>query len=557
MFNPYKIGLDSWLHIFTFCEDIDRINVIQLGFKSIIEYKYKLLVSNCSQDQKDAIRDIVFTSQNLMIIGGPGTGKTYTIKLAQELLEWCGLKKLTCSSTGVAAINANGATICRSFTDLQMLKDTWNIDLCLPKRKINPKKWFFQILFVDEISMVDPATFEQMVYLLRDSGIRICLVGDFRQLPPVLDKQKLKKDKRLYLFESKWMDDFKMIYLKTNHRQVGQNDFLQVIDDIGKGQFTSQRVTQFVNKRKRAYTSLTLEQKTNIPHLYHKNESVDAWNKKCFDALQVPSIHIPIQIEGVFQNTFVRTPTKQIVNHKTISLCGQVNIQEAYRNFSSLQETFKQYRVQDVTLKIGCLIMFTKNMLSQKMYKSHDSFETFGDIDIVNGTQAKILDIKDHGMMIQVLSSDLQQPFFFPKTDYKIYFDRIVPSTVSYYPKTTLKIMYHQKFAKVIYYPCVLCYAMTVHKSQGLTLDNYVLSLPYIFNVPLAYVGISRAKKEQNIYIEKWFPGEECKVDPKINQFYTDIASKKPIINHKLKDYLKYKKHITKSNNIPNKRQKR
>lgn len=196
--------------------------------------------------QEDALT-ILKSDDNVFLTGQPGTGKTYTIN---KYIEWCvdnGRYPSVTASTGIAAVHVRGSTL-HSWAGVR------NDDALTPQdiEDILDNPWVrdrickCDILIIDEISMVSATLLNVVSKLAMEArgsttpfgGIKVIVVGDFFQLPPV------KGD---FAFESAAWEaaDFKVCYL---HEQYRQSD--KVFNDI----LTNIRAGHLTDKQKKNYS---------------------------------------------------------------------------------------------------------------------------------------------------------------------------------------------------------------------------------------------------------------------------------------------------------------
>lgn len=201
------------------------------------------------------------SSRNLFITGAAGTGKTYFLnKFIEETPN-----VLTCASTGIAAINVGGDTAHRVFHIPVPAFDApsfaKNKKGAITKAQLNVIAKA-DVIIIDEISLLRNEAFRFLIKVLRKaekekgSKIRLIVVGDFSQLPPVVKKTELKLFKKYKLDESgfafttqEWKScNFKVIELTEVKRQDNK-EFIDILNKIRLGEcYDLGYFDQFVNK---------------------------------------------------------------------------------------------------------------------------------------------------------------------------------------------------------------------------------------------------------------------------------------------------------------------
>ena len=500
--------LDLWDLILGYTTQGERNAFITAGPMTLIIQQCNSVLGDCSQDQIDAVMRICFSPRNQLVLGGPGTGKTYVLRLARLILEWMGVPCHTCAFTGLAARNADGWTINRTLP-LYRLDKQWDERAAKPRVYVD-HTCDYRVLFVDEISMVGPVMYEQMQYLLRTNNVRVCAMGDFRQLPPVTTPSSGRR----YMFESGYIKSFEIHALSTRHRQKDPT-FVQIIEKIGRNEYQDPQVRQFLHQRQQAFQGLSFLKRQEILHLYSTNSAADSWNDQCFHRLPgIPATFHPIvtSVQEIAVSTYRHKTTKTFR-----TLLTPVHQDEVFQAFKHLRSQFTCYKIGPVLLKKNCYIMFTRNIYDLKIPGTdlHDART----IDIVNGTRANVLEILPSGLRV-CLDEAPDLPFVFPLQSYRVYFESILPTS-----EDVDLVVTRRNFAVVRYYPCVQCYALTIHKSQGLTLDKVVLDLGNLQIPNLAYVAVSRCKTRQGIYIQGFRPPQSG-IEPRVRAFYEQLGKK-------------------------------
>ncbi len=487
--------------------------------RQLFERVFASMTSRCDPDQKKVIRDICLTSRCHLITGSPGTGKSFVIRIACELLNWFGLSVEICAPTGIAAGSINGKTICRQFTGLSKLKDNWNLTSLEPIRssQVLSLEITANVLFIDEISMVTPSQMEQIIFMCQHSGIRICLFGDFMQLPCIIDN---KNETRKHFFQNKWMGDFVKHQLITNHRQ-DEKEFIEFIMHVGKGYAQNPSVKTFIQNRKNAYVDICKSGEVDhVTHLFYRNKEVDEWNSLRFEKLPGERMKFPVTIYKV-------TDVKRYQTRKTSEITYESS-DSALIESDHIDSVFQKYHIKEVELKEGCSIIFTRNVYKIPFYADIESsklklgMEDVGeDVEIYNGTQARVLKLhKDEGIQISFGKGTL----FFPLRKYSIQLSHKHHASFNINGKSLTDTMI---YVSVSYLPCVLGYSLSIHRAQGLSLDQAVISLPFVREIALAYVAVSRVKTQNGLFL-KDFNFANCTIDPLIEKFNSGLLTSLP-----------------------------
>ncbi len=186
------------------------------------------------------------------------------------------------------------------------------------------------------------------------------------------------------------------------------------------------------------------------------------------------------------------------------------------------KDVFEKYRFHAITLKVGCQIIFTRNvyditnansLASFKLSRTDLQRKIVDVVEVCNGTRAQVLEIyPNEGILITFGSGTL----FFPLARYTILLTSTrTPSDLCSRDRPFVE---ESRFASARFLPCVLGYGLTIHRSQGISLDQAVISLPYIRDFALAYVAVSRVRTKNGLFLKE-FNFSACPIDPLIEQF--------------------------------------
>ena len=394
----------------------------------------------------------------LIVIGGAGTGKSYLINAL------CNLLGSKCA--GKASYNIRGVTV-HSLLKLPVgprgTNDLKGESLVRLQDALND----MECIFIDEYSMLGQTTFGWIdkrckqatgCYRKPFGGKTLILIGDLGQLPPVADKplyhSKPSNSVGEQGFHTYKMFD-KVIKLTVNHRIQGastdQEQFRDLLSRLRKGQST-------VND----WHLLLTRQPANIPdiskfsdavRLYYSNEEVANYNHQ-----QLSKLH----------------PIARINARHSSSLAKNISPEE----MSGLEPT--------VLLARGAKVMLTMNLL--------------GCVGLCNGATGNVIDIiyqigqqpPDLPIAVVVKFDDYRGPCFSPTLTSCV---PVTPITVTAH--LTNGIHERQQL------PLRLAYALTIHKSQGLTLSKAWIDIGKSERTPgVSYVALSRVKTLASCVIE-------------------------------------------------------
>lgn len=398
-------------------------------------------------DEQNACLQAVVEGCNLFLTGSPGTGKSYTLKSIIKLLKQSDKKFAVTASTGCSAVLINGQTI-HSYLHMGI---TTNISKIVNNIKMKKTKYQqlqeLQCLIIDEISMIDDITFNNISDILcniRDSkkpfgGLQLVLVGDFCQLLPVQGN---------YCFLSDLWKTINLtcIQLTKLIRQQDDEEFQKILQEIRFGKCC-----------KATYQKLSQLKTTTFDgiyptRLYSLNTDVNTVNTNAFHKLY-------------------KTNTKRTVEDaKTINCYPVTNEQDFEMNMSitcdentdifkyCAASNDKSVKVEEYTIQLikGLQVMVTRNI----------NFDT----GLINGTIGNIISLNPNSVCIVDKNNKR----------HVIYYHKDVNENNNTYVK---------------FMPIKLAYALSIHKSQGATLDAVEIDgSTYIFAPGQLYTALSRAR---------------------------------------------------------------
>lgn len=420
------------------------------------------------------------TNCNLFLTGRAGTGKTTFLK---KLREESSKRMVVLAPTGVAAINAQGSTI-HSFFQLPF-------SIYIPGRGfVTDNKKFLNIsrmkkrlvmslslLVIDEISMVRPDTLDAIDWMLRRlrgseapfGGLQLLLIGDLRQLPPVIkaEEWEMLKDHygSPYFYDSNALKKtgFQTVELTTVYRQ---NDaaFLDILNAIRDGN-ASQDTLQAINGRYRP--GFNPADSEGYIRLTTHNRLAENINMSRLAALDAPEFLFEAQINGKFPESSF--PADQLLR-----------------------------------LKEGAQVMFVKNDIGveRKFY---------------NGMIGTIVSISEDKIYVQPV--DKTEIIEVEQAEWEI--------TQYELEEASGKIM-QVPVGTFRQFPLQLAWAVTIHKSQGLTFDRAIIDAARSFAPGQTYVALSRCRTLEGLVLETPLPASAVITDSAVNDFIQYYASHTP-----------------------------
>lgn len=422
------------------------------------------------------------TGTHLFLTGKAGTGKTTFLK---QLKERSPKRMIVVAPTGVAAINAGGVTI-HSFFQLPFgpyLPDREPADRTSGKsfshkfsrEKINLIR-SMDLLVIDEISMVRADLLDAISDVLRRykdrtkpfGGVQLLLIGDLQQLAPVAKEEEWNLLKGYYpsafFFDSKALKESR--YLCIELTQVYRQD-----DD---------RFVGLLNRiRENCFDAETLE----------------ALNRR-----YIPNF-VPDDGAGYITLTTHNYLAQQINNRKLDELPGR-----SYAFSAEIKEDFPAYSYptdERLALKLGAQVMFVKN-------------DSSGERRYYNGKIGRVVSIGPDRIVV----SD--------KEGCEIEVNREVWTNVKYSLDPDTKEITETLAGTFSQYPLKTAWAITIHKSQGLTFEHAVIDASAAFSHGQVYVALSRCKSLEGLVLSRPLTANALIKDERISEYTEALSQKHP-----------------------------
>ncbi|MBF4492462.1 helix-turn-helix domain-containing protein [Flavobacterium sp. MR2016-29] len=413
-------------------------------------------MQNVSEAAAYTLQFINQTQKSIFLTGKAGTGKT---TLLREIIATTHKNTVVVAPTGIAALNAGGVTIHSmfqlpfsafipsyennsQFTETVKFenKETLRRHFKMNNVKRNVIK-NMELLIIDEVSMLRADLLDAIDFMMQTvrkntrafGGVQVLFIGDLLQLPPVIRDEEWRTLRNFYkgkfFFHSHVMQQNPPLYIELSKIYRQTDDkFISVLNNLRNNQITPQDI-EILNE----YVKPDFDLKNNKGYitLTTHNAKADSMNEQAISDLAGN--------EYTFQPFVVGDFPEKIF---------------------PVEENLK--------LKVGAQIMFVKNDLSfEKRY--------------FNGKMGVIKSLSPEEIFVH-----------FPEENKTIEVEKYEWKNIRYKVNELTKEIEEEVLGTFAHYPIKLAWAITVHKSQGLTFEKAALDVSQVFLPGQAYVALSR-----------------------------------------------------------------
>lgn len=452
-----------------------------------------MTVYSLSKSQKRAL-DAIMQRQSVFFTGAAGTGKSHILKVLQDVLGALKLSSKICftAPTGVAACNIRGLTL-HSWAGIgQGTDDTEALIGQVMRSRQASQRWReTDILVIDEISMLSAELFDKLDIIGRRvrntlqvfGGLQLVLCGDFFQLPPV----GLGRNASFTFDAAAWHELFDdhpehMINLETVYRQKDDLTLLNILNDLRVGQVSQQSNRVLQSKVQESSLAKHLPMPSVRPtKLFSTNKDVDGYN---LTELQ----HLADQHDSdeASEPRFYQSVDEG---------------KEPYMN--QLRSGTKA--PQALTLRIGAQVMLLKNLSASE--------------GLVNGARGSVIGFE---------KANGRSAFYphLPVVKFQVFVGSEKREEVRTITHDSWDIKQGDRvLASRIQIPLILAWAISIHKSQGMTIPLLEVSFHKMFEYGQGYVALSRATCLQGLTLQS-FAAQAVRAHPKVKVFYEELSAR-------------------------------
>lgn len=531
-----------------------------------------------SREQK-YVMDLVLKGESLFFTGSAGTGKSVLLKkIIKELKSKYSPDKIAITaSTGLAAHHVGGTTV-HSFSGIGLGNSDINTLLKQVKRnRAALQRWKnIRVLIIDEISMIDGRLLDKLDKIARNlrrkkdvpfGGIQLVLSGDFFQLPPVSKTQynadgTAHKDDAMFAFESDaWNECIKSsIILEEVFRQKGDEKFIEMLNDMRNGLVTAESEREFL----RLSRPLSCPAGIVPAELYATRSEVDRANNLQLARLEgetylyeaIDSGTLSSTVKSAILSNFLAPPRLHLKKGAQV-MClknfedGLVNgsigkviefvDRDVYMGREMMEQhpdlDYQEYKAKLLKKKIEVSSLLPVKGEEQNYVKKESMLDNVFDFfyddnydveDKPTEESKERLDPfeENRRRKIRLLErlEKLSRKAKYPLVRFTNP-DNVTTRDVLMEPERWEHVNENDEvLVSRLQLPLMLAWALSIHKSQGLTLSHVKVNLGRIFEYGQAYVALSRAVSRDSLQVVN-FRSERIRSNRIVEDFYKTLMT--------------------------------
>ena len=443
------------------------------------------------------------TNRSLFLTGKAGTGKTTLLK---EIIKTTHKNTVVVAPTGIAALNAGGVTIHSMFQlpfggfipDNSAPHFSGNVKFETKSTLVRHFKMSglkksvirnMELMIIDEVSMLRADLLDAIDFMMQSvrkkkvpfGGVQVLFIGDLLQLPPVIRDEEWSTLRKYYngkfFFHSHVIQQNPPLYIELSKIFRQSDDaFISILNNLRNNQISTDDIAVLNQYVK---PNFDLNKNKGYIILTTHNAKADATNAKALDDLEGKLMTFNPEIVDDFPD--------------------------------------KIYPIEhNLQLKVGAQIMFVKN---------DPSFEK----KYFNGKMGFIKSLSSNEILVH-----------FPDENLTIEVEKYEWQNIRYKVNEMTKEIDEEVLGTFVHYPIKLAWAITVHKSQGLTFDKAALDVSQVFLPGQAYVALSRLRSLKGLILLSPLRMNGISNDQDVMDYSLNKASEEALAESLQQDTKKY-----------------
>ena len=443
------------------------------------------------------------TNRSLFLTGKAGTGKTTLLK---EIIKTTHKNTVVVAPTGIAALNAGGVTIHSMFQlpfggfipDNSAPHFSGNVKFETKSTLVRHFKMSglkksvirnMELMIIDEVSMLRADLLDAIDFMMQSvrkkkvpfGGVQVLFIGDLLQLPPVIRDEEWSTLRKYYngkfFFHSHVIQQNPPLYIELSKIFRQSDDaFISILNNLRNNQISTDDIAVLNQYVK---PNFDLNKNKGYIILTTHNTKADATNAKALDDLEGKLMTFNPEIVDDFPD--------------------------------------KIYPIEhNLQLKVGAQIMFVKN---------DPSF----DKKYFNGKMGFIKSLSSNEILVH-----------FPDENLTIEVEKYEWQNIRYKVNEMTKEIDEEVLGTFVHYPIKLAWAITVHKSQGLTFDKAALDVSQVFVPGQAYVALSRLRTLNGLILLSPLQMNGISNDQDVMDYSLNKASEEALAESLQQDTKKY-----------------
>lgn len=483
-----------------------------------------------SGEQQHALHSIVDEGKNVYVFGNAGTGKSLILQAAVLRLRRLGKRVAVTASTGIAGVAIGGSTLhafAATFVQKNVGSHTWGYAKPMDKRRVRD----VDVLFIDEISMCSGEYFDRVsehLALIRErprepfGGLQVVLMGDFLQLQPVCEAKKHGEHNggrfcpavclnRGFAFQSFTWDALRLesVELTKVYRQGKDEAFARLLNGIRVGdRKAGEEIVRYVTNNSNNNNNVNKEERgLSELHLFATNKSTNAHNKTKMDELRTEAETYEAMDKV---KPYVDARHKDHTEHKAILKRHLPRIEEDWQAQPKLELKEGAEVIMLVNVEIDGKklangsrgkVVSLNDANSDAEFKVHlkTRYEELEKVPEKSRNEQRELDLlaKQIEWLENMAERGKKIPYVkFERWSYAI---PMLP-----HPFTDEVIGFGWCIRVQI--PLKIAFALSIHKSQGMSLDSAFVCGARIFAEGQLYVALSRCRSVSGLRVRNLDP---------------------------------------------------